>query len=159
MLSNRGKSKINKQNVDAQFIVLADVYHEDVGHFYYNDSDEDIDYIDIKWERNPTMTVVRPEVTSTGVGNGSLSLSTVDQEWIARVRNLNAVPGKERFRCRLIGLMKYDGITELLYDEEYVLNEASWNDSTLQFNMIYDDNWGINIPVVTCNSLIAYGVA
>ena len=162
MITNKSKNKITKQNVDARFIHLVDVWHEDVGHFLYTDSDEEIFYDGQTWGKYD-IDVVRPEVTSTGVSNGSISISSVDQTWIERIRNLNAVPGNERFKARLIGIMEYEEgnetVQECLFDENYMLSDANWDGTTLSWTMIYDDNWAINIPVITCNSLVAYGIA
>ena len=156
MISNFVKGLINKQEVQAQFPFLIKITHEDYGTFLYCNASHDITY-DGETYQQAVFKITPPEITATSVGNATLTMSTVDQEWIAKIRGT-----QKRANVRFIAAIVYQNggqVIEPLFDNEFVLTQAQWTEISVTWTMVFDDKWDINIPCQIMDSLNAPGVA
>ena len=150
-LSNKGKSRLLGMNTEALTPYLVEIYNEDYGYFRYCNVDGQVTY-----ENNvytpAYFQIEPPEKTESGIGNAKITISAVDQEWIARIRGT-----QKRSTMRLIPCVIYeDGGSievESVDDVHFKLTAAEWNDTTISWEMEYDDVMQINIPCDVADSL------
>lgn len=86
-----------------------------------------------------------PEKSDSGIKDASITISTIDQSWIERVRSTN-----ERYKIRFIAVIDYDDNgtehIEPLDDIVFTLTNATWQETTIQFSMIFDEGMNIVMP-------------
>lgn len=99
-------------------------------------------------------TVQPPEKTESGVKDATITLSTIDQTWIEKVRST-----QERYKCRFVAVVDYDEngteTIEALDDITFTLTNATWQETTLQFTMKFDEGMGINVPCQKLDQFVA----
>ena len=99
-------------------------------------------------------TVQPPEKTESGVKDATITLSTVDQTWIEKVRN-----AQERYKIRFVAVIDYDdnGTEEIepLDDITFFLTNATWQETTIQFTMKFDEGMNIVIPCQKLDQFVA----
>ena len=100
-----------------------------------------------------SFTVTPPERTENGMKDAQNAFSTIDQTWIANVRT-----AKERYKIRFIAVIDYeeDGteVIEALDDVTFTLVNATWQETTIQFTMKFDDGMAVNMPCQKLTSFI-----
>lgn len=86
-----------------------------------------------------------PEKSESGVKDATISFSTVDQTWIEKVRSAT-----ERFKVRFIAVIDYDEngseVIEPIDDITFTLTNATWQETVLQFTMMFDNAMSIIMP-------------
>ena len=86
-----------------------------------------------------------PERNESGVKDATITISTIDQSWIEKVRTSN-----ERYKIRFLAVIDYDDdgteTIESLDDITFSLTNATWQETTIQFTMKFDDGMEINVP-------------
>ena len=86
-----------------------------------------------------------PEKTESGIKDAQITISTIDQTWIEKVRNTN-----ERYKVRFLAVIDYDDdgteTIEPFDDITFTLTNATWQETTIQFTMKYDEGMSINVP-------------
>lgn len=85
-----------------------------------------------------------PEKTESGIKDAQITISTIDQTWIEKVRTTN-----ERYKIRFVAVIDYENGSEYiekLEDITFLLTSATWQETTLQFTMKFDEGMGINVP-------------
>ena len=88
--------------------------------------------------------VTPPEKTENGIKDASITISTIDQTWIEKVRTAN-----ERYKIRFLAVVDYyDEIEtiEKLDDITFTLTNATWKETTIQFTMKFDEGMDVNMP-------------
>lgn len=145
-MSLKGKTKkaLQRATIQAQFPFLIEITNEDLGTFYYANCDEDISY-EGKTFKACYFELSPPQQTSTTIGNASISISSVDQEWIAKIRST-----AKRSRLRFISTIVYDEdgqrYVEPIEDMEFMLTKATWTETTIEWSMEFDDKMDIIMP-------------
>ena len=86
-----------------------------------------------------------PQKTESGIKDATITISTIDQEWIVKVRT-----SSERYKCRFVAVIDYDDdgteTIEALDDITFTLTNATWQETTMQFTMKFDEGMSINVP-------------
>lgn len=99
-------------------------------------------------------TVQPPEKTESGVKDATITLSTIDQTWIEKVRTT-----QERYKIRFVAVIDYDDdgteSIEALDDITFTLTNATWAETTIQFTMKFDEGMNINVPCQKLDQFIA----
>lgn len=154
-ISNIAKGILHKQEVRAKFPYLVHFEYRngqgEIEDYYYCNSDGSIEYNGNTYHP-AVFEVTPPEITSTSVGNATITISAVDQVWIEKIRNT-----QERVKIEFTGVMMYDKEGELqvepVFANKFVLTNASWNDISITWTMVFDDKWDIQFPCMTCNEI------
>ena len=140
------KSMLVRNDIPASFPFLIEVWKpsEPTEIERYVNASEDKEY------ENHTFTassfkVQPPERNESGVKDATITISTIDQSWIEKVRTSN-----ERYKIRFLAVIDYDDdgteTIEPLDDIVFTLTNASWQETTIQFTMKFDDGMEINVP-------------
>ena len=113
--------------------------------FRYANTDTDIVFENNTYEAS-YFKLTPPEVSDTAVKDATITISAVDETWIEKIRTY-----QDRSRIRFVAIIKYDEsghqYQEPINDIDMVLTNASWNDTTIQWTMKFDDWMEINMPV------------
>ena len=100
-----------------------------------------------------SFTIQPPEKTESGVKDATITISTIDQTWIEKVRTAN-----ERYMIRFIAVVDYENGSEVIEpidDITFSLTNATWQESTLQFTMKFDDGMSVNVPCQKLDQFVA----
>lgn len=159
-MTNLAKQRIVRTETMAKFPYLIDVTYEIGGVScteHYANSDDPITYGGRTYQP-AFFTVVPPEMRDSSVTDGKLTLSTVDQTWILKVRNAD-----KRMKCRFVACIVHDAdggeIVEEIETMTFTLIKASWNESTLSFTMMFDDRLNLSVPLDMANELKVPGLS
>lgn len=89
--------------------------------------------------------VTPPEKTENGIKDANITISTIDQTWIEKVRTAN-----ERYKIRFLAVVNYEEdeteYIEKLDDITFTLTNATWQETTIQFTMKFDEGMDVNMP-------------
>lgn len=95
-----------------------------------------------------------PERTESGIKDATITFSTIDQSWIERVRTT-----QERYRVRFVAVIDYEDngeeVIEPLDDFTFYLTNATWQETTIQFSMKFDEGMNVNIPCQKLDQFVA----
>jgi len=157
------KPKVQKllaeQRKFAEFPFLIKVSHETDLEFpmYFVNASEDVTYKGIIYHA-ASFSIDPPDRDGSKIGDATLTLSTVDQEWIVRIRR-NQKPAKLEFVAVIIYDDTQTGIEciEPLEDMSFTLRAASFNEIAVTWTMVFDENMAINVPADTCNAMTTPG--
>ena len=101
-----------------------------------------------------SFSIQPPERTESGVKDATITLSTIDQTWIEKVRTT-----QERYKIRFVAVIDYDNngteTIEPLDDIIFTLTNATWQETTLQFTMKFDEGMSINVPCQKLDQFVA----
>lgn len=141
----------------AKFPFLIHIYNEDYGDFYFVNSDTDIVY-DSHTYRSAFFSVSRGEKTQTSIGNATLTMSALPDDygnnWIERIRNT-----QKRSILEFVAGIQVDGSIEPLEILGFTLTSVSWTETTITWSMEFDDSMKILIPCDICGMNITPGCA
>ena len=147
-MTNTVKDKLTQSEIQASFPYLIEVWKssdtekEDV--LRYVNSTEDKEF------EGHTFTaayfkLTPPEKTEAGIKDARITISSIDQSWIERIREAD-----ERYKIRFIAVIVYDDdgneFIEALDDITFVLTNATWNETSIQWTMKFDEGLEINMP-------------
>ena len=142
---NKSKHEMLVQRTRARFPYLIHIYNEDLGDFYYCNCDKDMEYDGHSYTAG-VFEITPPERTDTSIGNAMLRISSVDMQWIRKIRQT-----QKRSRISFVASIEYydngQKIIEPVEDNEYTLVKATWDGGTMiQWEMIFDEDMDINCP-------------
>ena len=149
-MTNRTKQKIMRLETLAKFPYLIEVtYYDASGNSIlerYANCDEDITY----WGNVYTasfFSIKPPSRTNSSISDGKLTFSAVDQTWIEKIRNCS-----KRAKIRFIACIMYDNsnnvsTVEAIDDIDFTLTKCTWNDTTIEWTMLFDDRMNLMIPI------------
>lgn len=124
--------------------------------YRYANADKPVTYNDEVYE-SAVFKITPPETTSTKIGNATLTISAVDQQWIEKIRKT-----KKRAFIKFVAIIQYadneEMVAEPIFDNDFVLTNASWDDISITWNMVFDDKWDIKVPSHLCDSINCPGV-
>lgn len=146
------KYELLRMNARARFPYLIKITNEDLGMFLYTNTDREIEY-EGETYKPAYFEIVPPERSESSIGDSKLTISAIDGEWIAAIRST-----QKRSTCRFIACIEYKGagnvlVIEPIEDNEFLLTAAQWDDLTVSWTMIFDDNMNIMVPCDVANSL------
>ena len=136
---------------DALVPYLIEITNEDLGVFRYTNLDSAVEY-DGKVFSPAYFELSPPEKTEGAIGNAKISISAVNQEWIARIRST-----QRRSTLRLVHCVVYTERGEVrvegIEDTMFTLTNADWDDAAISWEMEFDDVMQIDIPCDVADSL------
>lgn len=147
-MTNLAKQKLVRMETYASFPYLIEITYEDENSVihteYYVNADEAKEYNGHTYQP-ACFSVVPPSQDNTTISDGKLTLSTVDDSWVLKVRNAS-----KRMKCTFVAVINYEeGSTETIEEIEtmvFTLVKARWNETTLDFNMLFDDRMNLQVP-------------
>lgn len=157
-LSAKAKQQIMRMETYAKFPYLIEVFHEDYGTFRFANCDKDIVYNGETYFAS-VFSVNPPDRTDSGITDGSLVLSAIDQVWTERIRNT-----QKRARVKFLACIVYDeqnvidGI-ETIEELDFVLTKCQWDDTAIQWTMVFDEDMKLVIPCDVASPQKTPGIA
>jgi len=157
-LSKEAHNILNAQEIRAKFPFLIKIEDVTTNTFeYYVNSDEAITYNGNTYQP-AIFKITPPEITATKIGNATITMSNVTQEWIARIRGTS-----KRAKIQFIAVMIYDSNgtqqIESMFNNEFVLTDVAWDELSITWTMVFDDKWDIKIPSHICDTVTCAGIA
>ena len=153
-MTNLAKQKMIRMESMAKYPYLIKITYEDEENVLhterYVNADEEKTFENEIYQP-AFFTVQPPSRDNSTISDGKLVLSTVDQTWIAKVRN-----APNRMKCQFVACIEYrDDNTNYIEDIEkitFTLIKASWDESTLSFTMMFDDRLNLLVPRDVANA-------
>ena len=148
-MRNSTKQQILRHETQAKFPYLIEITTELDGVFHYANCDDSIEYEGNVYE-GAVFNITPPEENESEIGNGKLTISSIDQQWIEKIRR-----NKKRSIIRFLACIDYEEgerYIEPIEDTEFKLSLVDWNESTITWTMLFDDDLSILIP---CDSATA----
>lgn len=146
------KYQLLRMNSHAKFPYLIEIRNDDLGVFRYANTDRDIEYQGETFQCGYFL-VTPPERSESSIGDAKLTISAVDTEWISRIRTT-----QKRSTCKFVACIDYydqngNPVLEPIEENTFLLTSAQWDDLTITWTMVFDENMGIMIPCDVANSL------
>lgn len=148
-LSAKAKQKISRLECFAMFPYLIEVTLASGTVYRYANCDKDINYNDngtLKTFLAGWFDIDRPEEKENEISNGTLTVSSIDDTFKSVIRT----EGK-RATIRFVATILYDDnnsieTIEPIEDREFTLTDASWNDTSISWTMVFDVINDVTIP-------------
>lgn len=156
-MTNYVKRELARRNTQAKFPLLIKIEHEALGNFYYANSDQDIQY-DGQTYTGSVFSLAPPNKDMDKVSSGSLTISTIDQQWIEKIRSTQ-IPAKLYFMASIVYDTNGTIQIEKLGEDSFTLRAANWNEIAISFDMIFDENMTILLPAEDCDPFTCPGCA
>lgn len=155
-LSGFSRQQIVRMETRAMFPFLIEVTDPAGEQYLYANSDEDIVF-DGRTYTASCFKVTPPEKTQDGIKDALLTISAVDQVWIAKIRSFS-----ERSSVRFVAAIVYeDGGTkyaEAIEDITFTLTKATWTDTAIRWTMTFDEKMNVNFPATKLDSQTCPGL-
>ena len=149
------KSMLVQNDIPASFPFLIEVWKpsDPTNIERYVNASEDKEF-DGETFTASSFKVQPPERNESGVRDANITISTIDQSWIEKVRTSN-----ERYKIRFLAVIDYDDdgteTIEPLDDITFTLTNATWQETTIQFTMKFDDRMEVNVPCQKLDQFVA----
>lgn len=160
-LSNKAKQQILRQRMRAMFPYFIKITNEDFGTFRYVNADNNMSWGGEEYTAC-TFSIQPPDKTESKIGDGTLNFSAIynNSEWVRKIRS-TIKRGTLEIKAAIIytdGNI-VNGI-EPIYDSEYTLMDASWDDKSeeIKWTFRFDDGMDIVMPCDVMDELICPGV-
>ena len=157
-LSNKAKQQILRQQMCAMFPYFIEITSDNVVYRYVN-ADDDMVY-DNNTYTACYFSITPPEKTESRIGDGKITFSAIynNREWVKKIRNTTT-----RASIRIVAAIIYtaEGVAngiEPIYDTEFELCEASWDDESISLTMKFDTGMDIQIPSDKMDEIVCPGV-
>lgn len=159
-MTNLVQSKLVKTDIQASFPYLIEIWKK-------NDTSRNVCYRYVNSDSDKTFEgnvftaayfkVTPPERTDSGVKDAKIIMSSIDQEWIEKIRNTD--PDSDRYSIRFVAVIDYNDsdkeYIEALDDITFTLTNASWNESTIEWTMKFDEWLDIKLPCQKFTQFVA----
>jgi hypothetical protein len=152
MISSWTQREISRRQTQLKFPYIIKISSDDLGDFYYANSDQDIYYNGQKYDAS-VFSVQPPDKDGSRIGNAQITISAVDQEWIQRIRSTQK-PAKLHF---IATIANGDQVLEPLEENTFTLRQAGWNEVAITWTMNFDENQSILIPSEKCTAITTPG--
>lgn len=144
------KKKILAMDTKAETPYLIEIVNDDLGTFRYVNAKSDVVYEGNTYTAG-YFRLDPPDKNESSIGNATLTMSAIDQSWIEKIRST-----QKRSTLRFIAVIMYDengdSVIEPLEDITMTLTSATWDDTTIQWTMIFDETMDIMVPPDIMNS-------
>jgi hypothetical protein len=157
-MRNDAQRELARTNRKSEFPALIKIASEDLGDFYYANSDQDILYEGHTYLAS-AFSLEPPDRDGDKIGNARITISAIadNQIWIQRIRTTQK-PAKLHFIAAIRfgeGNMQF----EKLEENSFTLRTASWNETTVSWELVFDENMAILLPAEDCTALTCPGCA
>jgi len=156
LLSAKSQKELASQRTLSKFPYLIKISCHGYIDMYFANSSKDIEFNNITYKAS-TFSIQPPARDGSKIGNATLTISAIDQYWIHRIREIKT-PAELRF----IAVIVHDGgneSVELLEDNIFTLRAAQWNEISITWEMVFDENMAIIVPADKCNAMTTPGCA
>jgi hypothetical protein len=157
-MTHKAEQLIARMETYAKFPYLIKVTHPAFDTpLYFANSGEDIDYGGQTYKAS-YFTITPPDKDSGKIGDGQLTMSAVDQFWIEKIRSTQTA-AKIKF---LAAIVYDDGVisgVESIEEIDFTLRTVNWNEDTITWAMVFDENMSINVPCDRSTALKCPGAA
>lgn len=157
-MTPKAEQLIARQDTYAKFPFLIKVDHSTFEEpLYFANAEEDVSYGGETYLA-AYFTIDPPDQDGGKIGDGQLTISAVDQTWIARVRTAQTAA-----KITFIAAIVYEdgdmtGV-EAIEEMDFTLRAASWNEEAIVWAMAHDEGMGIIVPCDRATALKCPGVA
>jgi hypothetical protein len=150
MISASAQRQIAQQRTSASIPFLIKITPYDEAPMFYVNSSVGITYKGDIYNA-ATFSIQPPDKDGSKIGDGTLTMSAIDQVWIQKIR-----AAEKPAELKLIAVIVYnDGVTtgiEPLEENNFTLRMANWNEISITWNMTFDENQSILVPADKCNA-------
>lgn len=151
------KYQLLRMESHARFPFFIEIKNDDFGTFRYVNADTN-KILDGQEYTAAWFSVSPPERNESSISNAKLTISAIDQEWVSKIRQT-----QKRSSVRFIACIQYDSggteVIEPMEDTSFTLTSVSWDDISITWDMIFDDNMNIMVPCDIAGSLNIPGCA
>jgi len=155
IISPRVQKLLAAQRTAANYPYLIKITHNNIDYYYVNSPNNILYGGDIY--NAASFSIRPPDYDGSKIGNATLTISTVDQFWIQKIRE-SQIPARIKF----VAIIVYeDGNTniESLEENSFTLRSASWDEISVSWEMSFDERQTLIITSVKCTPQIAPGCA
>lgn len=156
-LTAAAKYQLLRMEAYAKFPYFIEIRNEDFGVLRYVNSDED-KVFEGELYKAGFFTITPPERNESSISNAKITMSAIDQTWISRIRQT-----QKRSSIRFCACIQYEAdgteVIEPIDEIEFTLTSVTWDDVTITWDMIFDDNMNIMIPCDIAGPLNVPGCA
>ena len=160
-LPPKAQKLLASQRKLAQFPYLIKITHKEDSSFpmYFANSSEDITYEGNIYNA-ASFTVQPPDRDGSKIGDAALTISAIDQFWIQKIRQ-NHKPAKLHFVAVIVYNDEQTGIegVEAMEEITFTLRAAGFNETSVTWTMVFDENMAVIVPADTCNAMTTPGCA
>ena len=156
MLSAKAQKRLASHDRKIMLPYLIKITHfklTGTEYYYFVNSSDNITYKGVVYN-SASFSIQPPERDGARVGNATLTISAIDQFWIEKIRETQT-PATLEF----IAILLCDNEAEPLIENKFTLRNASWNDLSITWEMIFDENMAIIVPSDRCNTMTTPGCA
>lgn len=145
------QSELVKSEIRASFPYLIEIWKQtDTGKvncYRYANSSSNIEF-EGKTFLAGYFKPTPPERTDSGIKDAKIAISSIDQEWIEKIRKTEST---DMYLIRFVAsIVRYDDdnkeYVEALDDITYKLTNANWNETTIEWTMKFDEWQDIKVP-------------
>jgi len=141
----------------AKLPCLIKITHDVYGIMYFANSDKSVTYTGNIYIAS-CFEVQPPAIEGEKIGNATLTISAVDQDWIQKIRGTQ-IPAQLQF----VAAIEYDdeGVlsVEPLEENNFTLRTASWTEISISWEMSFDERQSYILTSVKCTPQVAPGCA
>jgi hypothetical protein len=157
-MTPKAEQLIARRETYAKFPLLIKVTHPIfLEPLYFANSDDDITY-DGSVYKAAYFTIDPPDKDGSKIGDGQLTISAVDQFWIEKIRNTQTA-AKIKFMAMIVYNDGAVSGVEPMEEMNFTLRTVSWNEVTITWAMVFDENMAIIVPCDKATALKSPGVA
>jgi hypothetical protein len=156
-MTPKAEQLIAIQETYAEFPFLIKITHPTFGVFCYANSSNDIVYNGEVYQAG-YFTLDPADQDGSKVGDGQLTISSVDQFWIEKIRSTQ-IAAKIKFLAMIV---YNDGIisgVEPITEMNFTLRVVNWDEKKITWAMVFDENMAIQVPCDRATALKCPGAA
>jgi len=147
-ISAKAQKLLAAQRTAANFPYLIRITHPGYYDMLYANSSENIVYSGGIYNA-ASFSIQPPDQDGSKIGSAALTISAVDQVWIQKIRETQ-IPAQLQF----IAAVVYDenGIAgiEPLEENSFTLRAAKWNETSITWDLSFDERQGYIVTSVKC---------
>lgn len=149
-MTNRAKQIALKLEMYAKFPYLFEIKYYDKDNNLiierYANCDDDIVFNGHTYQ-SALFSIKPPNRSNSSISDGQLKYSVIDQSMIQKIRNLK----KKRAKLRFLACIVYDDENNVSYieaidDITFTLTKCNWNETSVSWNMMFDDRMNLQVP-------------
>jgi hypothetical protein len=103
-----------------------------------------------------TFSLQPPDRDGSKIGDATITISAIDQVWIEKIRSTQ-LPAKLRFVAAIVYEEGSIAGIEPIEENSFTLRAANWNEISIQWSLIFDENMANIITSVKCTPTITPG--
>lgn len=154
-LSAYAKQQMLRMETQAMFPYLVEITvpNDTENEIYrYANTSEDVIFEDNTYTAS-CFKITPPEKTESTIKDAKITISAIDNFWIEKIRETST-----RCSIRFVAIIQYEKdnskYIEKIDDINFMLTNASWTESTIEWTMKFDDRLDVKVPCQKLSSFI-----